>query len=227
MNWKKLFIYSAGGTLLAAALIRFLIVFGNDPMLALPEPMLGIPLRLTLLIAGAFELLVALICLFGRQASYQINWLTWLVTNYFVYRIGLLIMGMHHQGTCIGGLTDPLHLANGVTGFILGLLPFYLLLGSCVGLGWIWLGEVWVWKTADNLKMSCPACGVHIKFAAQNLGQKIPCPQCQKNITLRKPDLLKMACFFCREHIEFPSHAIGEKMPCPHCKMDITLKEPT
>ena len=74
--------------------------------------------------------------------------------------------------------------------------------------------------------MSCPVCGVHIRFDERNLGQKIPCPHCQKAITLRKLDLLKMACFFCQEHIEFPPHAIGEKMPCPHCHMDITLKEP-
>jgi DNA-directed RNA polymerase subunit RPC12/RpoP len=72
----------------------------------------------------------------------------------------------------------------------------------------------------------CPACGGHIEFAAQNLGQEIPCPHCQKTITLHKPDLLKMACFFCHGHIEFPTHAIGTKMACPHCKMNITLKAP-
>ena len=74
--------------------------------------------------------------------------------------------------------------------------------------------------------MACPACGVHIRFDARNLGRQIPCPHCQKTLALRKPDLLKMACFFCQGHIEFPTHAIGEKMACPHCNMDITLKEP-
>jgi len=44
-NWIKHFIYSAGGILLAAALIRFLIVACHHPALALPEPLLGIPLR--------------------------------------------------------------------------------------------------------------------------------------------------------------------------------------
>jgi len=44
-NWIKPFIYSAGGILLAAALIRFLIVACHHPALALPEPLLGIPLR--------------------------------------------------------------------------------------------------------------------------------------------------------------------------------------
>jgi DNA-directed RNA polymerase subunit RPC12/RpoP len=74
--------------------------------------------------------------------------------------------------------------------------------------------------------MACPACGLHILFAAQSLGQQLPCPQCNTTVTLRKPDLLKTVCFFCKGHIEFPTHAIGEKIPCPHCKMDITLRDP-
>jgi hypothetical protein len=225
MKGIKLFIYSAGGILLAAALIRFVIAAGSAPVLAMPEPVLGLPLRHAVLLIGGFEFVVALICLFGRQTGLQLGWLAWLATNYMVYRIGLLTMGMHQQGTCIGSLTDPLHLTRGTIGMMVGFLPFYLLLGSYAAFIWLWW-EGRRAKAVQFIKMSCPACGVHLRFDERNLGQKIPCPHCQKAITLRKPDLLKMACFFCQEHIEFPSHAIGEKMPCPHCKMDITLKEP-
>jgi predicted RNA-binding Zn-ribbon protein involved in translation (DUF1610 family) len=225
MRGIKLFIYSAGAILLIAALERFLIAAGGASALSLPEPVLGIPLRYSVLLVAGFELCVAMICLLGRQTGLQLGWLAWLATNYVVYRIGLLTMGLHCQGTCIGSLTDPLHLARGTIGIMVGYLPFYLLLGSYAALGWLWWAGRRA-KAAKFLKMSCPACGVHIRFDERNLGQKIPCPHCQKNITLRKPDLLKIACFFCKEHIEFPSHAIGEKMPCPHCKMDITLKEP-
>ena len=224
-KWIKTFILSAGGILMAAAVERFLVVAGNAQVLDLPEPVMGIPLRYSVLLVGALELAVALICLFGRQTGLQLGWLAWLATNYFVYRIGLLAMGYHWQGTCIGSLTDPLHLARGTVGMIVSFLPVYLLLGSYAALGQLWWAGRRA-KAAKFLKMSCPACGVHIRFDERNLGQKIPCPHCQKAITLRKPDLLKMSCFFCKEHIEFPSHAIGEKMSCPHCKMDITLKEP-
>lgn len=80
---------------------------------------------------------------------------------------------------------------------------------------------------SDLLKMSCPGCGGHIKFAPQNLSQKTNCPHCEQPVTLRPPDeTLKMSCFFCHGHVQFPAHALGTKMPCPHCKMDITLKEP-
>lgn len=222
----QLFIRSAGVILLAAALDRFLVAAGGASILSLPEGVLGIPLRYATIMAGCFELVVALICLFGRRSGLQLGWLAWAVTNYWIYRIGLLTMQCHQQGTCIGGLTDPLHLNCGAAGFIIGFLPFYLLLGSYAGVIWLWLQESRMGKFVETLKMSCPACGVHLRFDERNLGQKIPCPHCQKAITLRKPDLLKMACYFCKEHLEFPPHAIGEKMPCPHCKMDITLKEP-
>jgi hypothetical protein len=224
MKLIKFFIQSAGGILLAAALIRFLIAMGNDPMLAMPEPLLGLPIRYAVLLVGGVELVVALICLFGRRLSLQLGCLVLATVIYLVYWIRIFIMHRHPQTTCIGSLTDPLQLARGTPEIIIGLLPFYLLLGSCVAIIWLW----WAGRRAGKpvtLKMSCPSCGIHIKFARQNLGQMIPCPKCQKTITLRKPDLLKMSCFFCQEHIEFPPHAIGEKIPCPHCKMDITLKE--
>jgi len=225
MKPVRIFIYSAGGILLTAALLRFIIAVGSAQVLSLPEPVLGIPLRYAVLLVGAFELVVALICLFGRQVGLQIGWLAWMVTNYAVYRIGLLTMGIHQQGTCIGSLTDPLHFSRGIMGIIAGFLPLYLLLGSYAAVIRLWL-EGRKAKVSKFVKMSCPACGIHLRFDGRNLGQKMPCPNCQKTITLRKPDLLKMACFFCQEHIEFPPHAIGEKMPCPHCNMDITLKEP-
>jgi len=225
MKGTKLFIHSAGAILLAAALERLLIAHGVAQSLSLPEPAMGIPLRYAVLLVGGFELVVAMICLFGRQAGLQLGWLAWLATNYAVYRIGLFAMSCHPQATCIGILTDPLHLARGTMGIIVGIMPLYLLLGSYAAVIWLWL-EGRRAKATKFLKMSCPACGVHLRFDDRNLGQKIPCPQCQKSITLRKPDLLKMACFFCQEHIQFPTHAIGEKIPCPHCKMDITLKEP-
>jgi hypothetical protein len=223
MKVIKPFIYFAGAILLATALERVLIAAGGTQSLSLPEPVLGIPLRYSVLLVAAFELVVAMICLFGRRSGLQLGWLAWLATHYAGYRVGLLTMGIHQQGTCVGSLTDPLHLSRGVAGVIVGLLPVYLLLGSYAAMTWLWL-EGRRAKAAKFLKMSCPACGVHIRFDERNVGQKIPCPQCQKAMVLRKPENLKMSCFFCQEHIEFPSHAIGEKMPCPHCKMDITLK---
>jgi Zn finger protein HypA/HybF involved in hydrogenase expression len=246
----KFFIQSAGGILLAAALIRFLIAAGNAPVLAMPEPLLGLSIRYAMLLVGGFEMLIALICLFGRQPGFQLGWLVWASTNYLAYWIGLFIMQCHPQTTCIGSLTDPLRLARGMPGLIIGLLPFYLWLGSCAAAIWLWIGKTLVARLVAirprktivtepspaarrpavlvrTLKISCTACGGHIEFPTNFFGERIPCPHCQAIITLQKARNLKMACTACEGHLEFPDHALGQTIPCPHCKMDIALKEPS
>jgi hypothetical protein len=226
MKWIRCFILSAGAILLAAALTRFLIGFGNAQVLALPEPLLGIPLRYAVLLVGALELAVAVICLFGKKMGIQIGGLAWLTANYFVFRAALLWLNCHPQATCIGSLSDPLQTTRGMIGLVLPYLPIYLVIGTGGSGIWLWLKRRATLPEGVS-KMSCPACGVHIRFNNQNLGQTISCPQCHGAIKLRNPDeSLKMSCFFCQGHIAFPSHALGQKMPCPHCSKDITLIEP-
>ena len=228
MKWIRYFVLSAGAILLAAALTRFITAAGNAQVWALPDPVLGIPLRYAMLMVGLFELIVALICLFGKRIGFQVGWLAWLAINFIVFQIGAYAMHCHWQTTCIGGLTDPLQLARGVTGIIIGLIPIYLLLGSGTASFWLWFGkhaENRLKEELKSIKMSCPVCGVHIRFESARVGQQIDCPQCRKSITLRGPESLKMSCYFCHEHIEFPAHALGEKLKCPHCHNDITLKD--
>jgi DNA-directed RNA polymerase subunit RPC12/RpoP len=241
MKWIRYFILSAGAILLAAALSRFLIAAGNAQIMALPDPMLGIPLRYAVVAVGAFELGVALVCLCGKRVGFQIGWLAWLATNYIVFWIGLLLMHIHPQATCIGGLTDLLLVHHGTTGYALQFLPFGLALGSyAAAVSILFSTEARTARLAEArqlaarrdasaglMKMFCPACGGHVKFAAQNTGQQIPCPHCRVAITLRQPDEnLKMTCVLCGGHVEFPPHAVGRKIQCPHCAKTITLLKP-
>jgi DNA-directed RNA polymerase subunit RPC12/RpoP len=234
-KWIRGFIVSAGGILLAAALIRFLIAVGNAQCLSLPEPLLGIPLRYAVLLVGTIELTVALICLFGRQVVPQIGWLAWLATNFIIYRIGLFSMHCHLQATCIGSLTDPLQLARGTTGLVIEFIPVYLLLGSYAVVARLWFGRGEMGRaalprgqatSAESLKMSCALCNGHIVFSAINLGQKIPCPHCKATITLMMPKNIKTSCPSCGEHIEFPLHGLGQTIACPHCTVPVTLQLP-
>jgi hypothetical protein len=137
-KWVKTFILSAGGLLLAAGLIRFLIAVGGAQAMSMPEPLLGIPLLYAVLAAGAVELTVAWICLSGKNRWLQIVGLAWIATVFVSYRIALLWEHVAPQGACWGTLTDPLHISRGATGFIVGLMPFYLVLGSCAAGVWSW-----------------------------------------------------------------------------------------
>jgi hypothetical protein len=129
------------------------------------------------------------------------------------------------QTTCIGALNDPLHLVRGVCGTIVAFIPLYLLAGSCGGIVWIWLGSRKP-KSEKSYKMSCHSCGTHIEFNKSNLGQNIPCPNCQAVVNLRRPgEYLKMSCFFCQGYIEFPACALGTKLNCPLCNREIILKQ--
>ncbi len=115
-KWVRYFILSAGGILLAAGLIRLLIVLNDAPVLVLPEPVLGLPLGYIVLTVGILELIVATFCLFGKQLGLQIGWLIWLVTNFIVYWFGLIWQHDQTQGAGWGTLTDPLRLSHGMTG---------------------------------------------------------------------------------------------------------------
>jgi hypothetical protein len=239
MKWIKPFIFFSGGILLVAALTRFLIAAGPMQALGLPDPLAFIPLRYSTLIVGLAELAVAWVCLFGRRLGVQIAWLVWLGTSYLVFWVAVSAMGIHPQATAIGAVTDPLRWDHGTTGLLTKALPWVLALGSYAAALAFWLSREGrgmrlaearrfqdLQDTGAGLvKMTCPACGGHVKFPGANAGQQLPCPHCQAVVTLRRPENLKMACFFCQGHIEFPAHAIGTKMACPHCNMDITLKE--
>ena len=187
------------------------------------DPLLAVSMNIFFWILGLGAMSVAVACIIIRQTCFKLALVLWFATNLIIYRFGLQCQGVHDARGYLGSLAHTFNISSGVTNILLSLLFLYLFIGSAALL----LGNFLAKPEVISLKTFCVHCGGHIAFSAGNLGQKIPCPHCQKETTLRKPDLLKMSCFFCQEHIEFPSHAIGEKMPCPHCNMDITLKEPS
>lgn len=222
-KWIKTVVVATGGLLLAAALVRFLVLLSPAQALALPDPLLGVSLRWAVLAAGVVELAAGLFCLLGSQVRLQVATLAWLATNWLIYRLGLHWLEVHPQGTFLGLLNDPLKLAGTLTGYFISALPFLFVVLCYSATVGICRGQA----ARDYPKMFCPACGGHIKFAQQNLGQRIACPHCHAEVDLRRPDeKLRMSCFFCQGHLEFPAHALGTKMPCPHCQRDITLVEP-
>ncbi len=216
------FLRLAGGLLAFNGTATLVVVLQKPQMMAMPDPVFNISSLWLMLGAGFAELLLSLFCLSTSKRGFVLGLLSWLSLNLVVYRIGLSSVGWPHSYGYVAPLVNSLNISPFKADVILMAALGFLLVGSAAA---SWLDRKKA-RTSETLKMSCPSCGVHIKFATQNLGQKTRCPKCQAGITLCKPGLLKMACFFCKEHIEFPSHAIGEKMPCPHCKMHITLKEP-
>ena len=246
-SWIKIFIASAWVILLMAALIRLIIAAGDAPALSLPDALLGMPLRYAVLVVGTVELVVAWVCLFGKSVGLSTVWLTWLGTVYLAFQAGLVWVHCQLQGTCLGSLTDPLHLARGDSGILVGLLPWYVVLGGFAVAATILFPRRAKASPQRNgrtqgsakpgapgsvpaayvrfLKIACTACGGHIEFPTNLFGEQIPCPHCRAGVTLQKPVTLKMACPACAGRLEFPDHALGQKTPCPHCQREITLQK--
>lgn len=229
-NLIGLFLYSAGALLLAASMMMFLSILAGIGLGHPHDSLSGMTTPTLFWIVGGFELLIALICLFGKRLSLQLTLVFWLAINSIVCQLVLWCTGVSagFKGY-LGDVSAAFGISCTVADVMMKILIVYLLTCSVLSLLFLWIRKKSSGSQCNTngyLKTSCPACGGHIRFPFQNLGHLISCPHCQKTITLRKPDLLKLACSFCHEHIEFPNHAIGERIPCPHCKMDITLTEP-
>jgi hypothetical protein len=226
----------AGTLLTATGLCGLVGGISGSQLLLMQDPLFGLPFRTLMLFLGSAQLFLGLLFLFARKRSLasgegeprrhiavgidaSLICLAWLSVLFVGYRITLWVMGWHHS---CGFLVEPLGLSLTATDMLFSGSAAVLLIGSCVSL-WI---ERRMMLRVMSLKISCPSCAIHIRFATQNVGQTVPCPKCKTPITLHKPEeALKMSCYFCKEHIEFPPHAIGRKIECPHCKQNITLKE--
>lgn len=209
----------AGAILLFVGLANILGAQGGGQTLNLADPIIGIPFRWLMLTLGIAQVAASFVLLFSERTTLGLTLAIWISWEYLVFRAVLWSEGWRHSS---GFMVAQLGFSYRSTDVILSFLSVFLLLGS----GLVLFRDRRLRLNANFQKISCPACGVHIRFAVQNLGQIINCPNCKGSVTLRKPeDHLKMSCYFCHVHIEFPSDALGRKIECPHCKRNITLKE--
>jgi len=223
---RSLINFSAA-TLFGISLAALLGIQASAATVAPPDPVLMISTRAVFLIFAGAGLAVACICLFARDLKLRLAVILWLAINAAVYALAIRWSGSRDLSPYLGNLTAAFRLSPAAGSFLLEAAFLCLLIASALPLLWLQLNQSRLQAQAP-LKMSCPACGVHVQFPTTSLGQKTECPGCGANITLRKPgETLKMSCFFCHEHIEFPAHALGRRIKCPHCKKEVGLKEET
>lgn len=218
----KLLAYLSGALLLATSLCLFLVNLTSAVVLVWPhEPIFGLSAPWLFWIVGGIAFLIAAFCLFNNHSEWQPFLVAWYASVFVSYLVGLYWEGCRGLTGYLGGFSHTFGIsaktANASAVAITGCL-------FVTGYGQL----LWLWRNrrfeAALVKMPCPACGGHIKFAIARLGENMPCPHCQAAVVLRKPENLKISCYFCKEHIEFPAHALGTKISCPHCKRGITLQ---
>ena len=138
MKVAQTFIYSAIAILMLTAISKIISSFGNGNILHTHDPIIGIPFRCLLLFASSIEIAVALICLFCARSLIKIGLLAWLATSFTLYRIDLILIGWHKPCSCLGNLTDAIHISPKTGDMIMKVVLAYLLIGSYGCLFWLW-----------------------------------------------------------------------------------------
>ena len=132
------FVASAGTVLTTTGIAKVWSAFGQAKLLAVADPITGIKFGPLLLAVGIAEILIALVCFFSKRQTLALGLVCWLATNFLVYRLGLWWMGWHRPCSCLGSLTDALHISPQLADNIMKVVLAYLLLGSYCLLAWQW-----------------------------------------------------------------------------------------
>lgn len=126
----NVFNFSAAGILVFTGIAKIWSGLGNSKFLAVVDPIIGIKFGQLMLAVGAAEIVVALVCFFSKRQTLALGLVAWMSTNFVVYRLGLWWMDWHRPCSCLGNLTDALHLRPETADNIMKVLLAYLLIGS-------------------------------------------------------------------------------------------------
>ena len=127
---QRLFSYCAAVILIVTASAKLLSASGTARVLALPDALLTLTNRTVLVLAGSSELLLACYLIFGRKSWLKTPLVAWLATNFLIYRLGLLWMGVHKPCGCLGTITDALSIPPATVDLLMKIVLAYLLAGS-------------------------------------------------------------------------------------------------
>jgi len=112
--------------------------FGTARILQMPDPILAIAFRYVFWAVGSLELGMAAICFLSKRITLQAVLVAWLSTNFVVYRLGLFWVGYLKPCSCLGNLTDALHILPETADTCMKIVLGYLLVGSYATLFTLW-----------------------------------------------------------------------------------------
>jgi len=135
---SKAFIVSAGAILAITGIAKVWSGLGQSKLLAVSDPILGIQFGHLMLAVGLAEIVIALVCFFSKAQTMALGFVAWLATNFVFYRLGLWWMDWQRPCSCLGNLTDALHLSPQLADTIMKGVLAYLLVGSYASLYRLW-----------------------------------------------------------------------------------------
>lgn len=134
----KSFVCTAGALLMTTGCAKLWTGLDTIQLLALADPIIGIRIKHLMLAVGVAEIAIALFCFFGKRQTLALGLVAWMSTTFLVYRLGLYSMDWHRPCSCLGNLTDALHISPQTADKIMKVLLAYLIIGSYGLLIWQW-----------------------------------------------------------------------------------------
>ena len=134
---QKGFIWSAIVLLSLTSIAKLLSASGDAAVMDLPDPLLGLTHKHTLIAVAAVEIAIVA-SLFSSMAPWRKHLLLlWLSASFLTYRIAFQLIAPGKPCPCLGSLTERLPLAPATVNLLLGCVVIYLLAGSLLALGWV------------------------------------------------------------------------------------------
>lgn len=126
----KYFLLSAGGIFAITAAAKLYSAMGEARILGLDDPILGTSNRSVLMFVGLTEAALAVLLFTSKYQWLKLPLVTWMATNFLVYRIGLWWMDSPKTCSCLGTITDSLSISPRFLDLGMKAVFLYLLLGS-------------------------------------------------------------------------------------------------
>jgi hypothetical protein len=138
MKLVRYFIYSSAVMLLITSGAKFIGAAGHEKILAELDPIVEISTKSLILVMAIAELLTAAVCLRTKEFWPSSILIAWLATNFLAYRIILHVIGYKKPCSCLGNVTDALHISPQVADATMKIILAYLLVGSYATIFWLW-----------------------------------------------------------------------------------------
>ena len=132
------FVRAAAVVLAVTGVAKVWTSFAPTKVLAVADPLTGISFGHLMLAVGVLELAIASVCFLAKSQKLKLVLIAWLATNFLAYRLGLWWTGWHKPCSCLGNLTDALHISPQTADMAMKIVLAYLLIGSYASLFWLW-----------------------------------------------------------------------------------------
>ena len=140
------FFFTSGLLLLTTATAKLISSGGTALSLQMGDPIFHLSFREMFIAMGIMESVIGLICFLAKSVRLRAGLLAWLSSAFVVYRIGLNWMGWHKPCSCLGNLTDVLHISSEAADIASKIILAYLIIGSYAILFWLF----WMPKSTSS-----------------------------------------------------------------------------